>query len=229
MCACVVRAERGRERSSRCVPWLAAAPASRVPDCARCTATGLPLPAPPAVCSLPTESSLYMGAGLTKASPAVMSAAKSLVDSTINGNKVRSLNITHLRPAGTAANPRLRRSPPLSQVVVFSKTYCPYCTKAKRALQQFLDASKMTVIELDARRWAGPQDGNAPSPALLPNVTMRRNPQQARAGVFWATNEHAPEPPTTQSSVLPPLQRRLRGARLSGAADGRALCAPRVH
>ncbi|KAI3438846.1 hypothetical protein D9Q98_001263 [Chlorella vulgaris] len=52
-----------------------------------------------------------------------MSSAKALVDQTIRGNKV----------------------------VVFSKTYCPYCTKAKRALQKYIDQSKMTVIELENR------------------------------------------------------------------------------
>lgn len=38
---------------------------------------------------------------------------------------------------------------PLPQVAVFSKTYCPYCTKAKRALQSV--GAKAVVIELDER------------------------------------------------------------------------------
>ncbi|EFN57573.1 hypothetical protein CHLNCDRAFT_143229 [Chlorella variabilis] len=80
-----------------------------------------------------------------------MSAAKSLVDSTINGNKV----------------------------VVFSKTYCPYCTKAKRALQQFLDASKMTVIELDAR-----SDGSAVQDYLAQLTGGRSVPRVFIEGQF---------------------------------------------
>lgn len=35
------------------------------------------------------------------------------------------------------------------QVAVFSKTYCPYCTKAKRALDSI--GAKYTVVELDSR------------------------------------------------------------------------------
>ncbi|PSC75401.1 CPYC type [Micractinium conductrix] len=54
-----------------------------------------------------------------------MSAAKEIVDQAIAGNKV----------------------------CVFSKTYCPYCTKAKRALQRFL--KNFFVMELDSRN-----DGN---------------------------------------------------------------------
>ncbi|GAX73785.1 hypothetical protein CEUSTIGMA_g1236.t1 [Chlamydomonas eustigma] len=38
-----------------------------------------------------------------------------------------------------------------SKVVVFSKTYCPYCTKAKNALKQFLTPEQFTVLELDQR------------------------------------------------------------------------------
>ena len=37
-------------------------------------------------------------------------------------------------------------------VLVFSKSYCPYCTKAKRALQKFLAAAKIKVVELDERQ-----------------------------------------------------------------------------
>lgn len=37
-------------------------------------------------------------------------------------------------------------------MVVFSKTFCPYCTKAKRALGGFpIKAGAMVVIELDDR------------------------------------------------------------------------------
>lgn len=34
------------------------------------------------------------------------------------------------------------------KVVVFSKTYCPYCVKAKRALGQFLKPDAMFVMEV---------------------------------------------------------------------------------
>jgi glutaredoxin 3 len=35
------------------------------------------------------------------------------------------------------------------KVVVFSKTYCPYCIKAKKALATILKPDQMEVIELD--------------------------------------------------------------------------------
>lgn len=34
------------------------------------------------------------------------------------------------------------------QVVIFSKTYCPYCTKAKNALKQFLKDGEFLVVEV---------------------------------------------------------------------------------
>lgn len=36
-------------------------------------------------------------------------------------------------------------------VMVFSKTYCPFCTKAKRALQSLLQAGQMGILEV--RNW----------------------------------------------------------------------------
>ena len=36
-------------------------------------------------------------------------------------------------------------------VMVFSKSYCPYCTKAKRALDSVMPREKYTVMELDKR------------------------------------------------------------------------------
>lgn len=36
------------------------------------------------------------------------------------------------------------------KVVVFSKTYCPYCTKAKNALSKY-DINDIVIIELDNR------------------------------------------------------------------------------
>lgn len=65
----------------------------------------------------------HMGQASTKLSPGAMSAVKTVVDQAIAGNKV----------------------------MVFSKTYCPYCHKAKRALQSVLPQDKIVVMELDTR------------------------------------------------------------------------------
>ena len=58
----------------------------------------------------------------------------------------------HARPHAAAACHVFHR--PLPAQTAFSKTYCPYCTKAKNALRDVLgpraDAS-LTVIELDQR------------------------------------------------------------------------------
>lgn len=40
-------------------------------------------------------------------------------------------------------------------VMVFSKSYCPFCTKAKRALDTVLPKGKYTVMELDTRSDCG--------------------------------------------------------------------------
>lgn len=53
-----------------------------------------------------------------------------------------------------ASHPSVR----LSLFVLFSKTYCPYCIKAKKALGQFLQPNEMQVVEvrtrLQQRLWA---------------------------------------------------------------------------
>jgi len=36
-------------------------------------------------------------------------------------------------------------------VMVFSKSYCPFCVKAKRALESVLPREKITVMELESR------------------------------------------------------------------------------
>lgn len=44
--------------------------------------------------------------------------------------------------------------PPLAFQTVFSKTYCPFCTKAKTALRDVLGPraeAAMTIVELDQR------------------------------------------------------------------------------
>lgn len=33
-------------------------------------------------------------------------------------------------------------------MVIFSKSYCPFCAKAKRALGSVIDMSKVTVLEV---------------------------------------------------------------------------------
>jgi glutaredoxin 3 len=68
-----------------------------------------------------------MGLSLTTPSnPAAMSAAKQFVDSQVRAERV----------------------------LVFSKTYCPYCTKAKRALAKVLPANKvrMSVVAVGGPR-----------------------------------------------------------------------------
>jgi glutaredoxin len=38
------------------------------------------------------------------------------------------------------------------QVVVFSKTYCPYCIKAKNALKTLVQPDQMEIIEVGSWR-----------------------------------------------------------------------------
>lgn len=72
---------------------------------------------------------------------------------------------TTLLPRGRPVTPPRLNQPPSPQV--FSKTYCPYCVKAKRALQQILKPSDFLVMEASARAhahaYAGPGE---PSPEL---------------------------------------------------------------
>ncbi|KAI8463439.1 MAG: thioredoxin-like protein [Monoraphidium minutum] len=63
------------------------------------------------------------------------------------------------------------------KVVVFSKTYCPYCVKAKKALNQF--TTKYAVIELDQRG-----DGDAIQDALLEVTGGRSVPRVFIGGTF---------------------------------------------
>lgn len=39
------------------------------------------------------------------------------------------------------------------RIVVFSKSYCPFCTKAKRALSQIVDNAKVHVLEVGLDEW----------------------------------------------------------------------------
>ena len=36
-----------------------------------------------------------------------------------------------------------------NQVVIFSKTYCPFCAKAKKLILNIVPKSKVTIVELD--------------------------------------------------------------------------------
>ncbi len=36
-----------------------------------------------------------------------------------------------------------------NQVVIFSKSYCPFCAKAKKLILSIVPKSKVTVVELD--------------------------------------------------------------------------------
>lgn len=36
-----------------------------------------------------------------------------------------------------------------NQVVIFSKTYCPFCAKAKKLILSLVPQSKVTIVELD--------------------------------------------------------------------------------
>ncbi|GIL78301.1 hypothetical protein Vretifemale_7742, partial [Volvox reticuliferus] len=38
-----------------------------------------------------------------------------------------------------------------NKVMVYSKSYCPYCVKAKNALNKFITPNQYTVVELDQR------------------------------------------------------------------------------
>lgn len=92
-----------------------------------------------------------MGGGVSKSSPEAMADAKAFVEKTINENKV----------------------------VVFSKTYCPYCTKAKRALAVEIDLSKVLIIELENR-----PDCDAVQDALLQLTGGRSVPRVFINGKF---------------------------------------------
>lgn len=39
-----------------------------------------------------------------------------------------------------------------NKVIMYSKVYCPYCIKAKNALNQFIKADQYKVVELDQRQ-----------------------------------------------------------------------------
>ena len=84
--------------------------------------------------------------------------------------------------SAAAAAHRHRRYFPLHfswQVVVWSKSYCPFCTKAKKALECFLTKAQYTVVELDER-----SDGDAIQDALLQLTGGRSVPRVFVGGKF---------------------------------------------
>ncbi|KAG2446535.1 hypothetical protein HYH02_008522 [Chlamydomonas schloesseri] len=64
------------------------------------------------------------------------------------------------------------------KVLVYSKTYCPYCVKAKNALNQFIPG-KYTVVELEDR-----PDMDAMQDALLDITGGRSVPRVFIGGKF---------------------------------------------
>lgn len=66
-----------------------------------------------------------------------------------------------------------------NRVMVFSKSYCPFCTKAKNALQSLLDRSQFTVMELDGR-----DDGDEIQDELLTLTGGRTVPRVFIDGKF---------------------------------------------
>lgn len=75
-----------------------------------------------------------------------------------------------------------------NKVVVFSKSYCPYCKKAKAALFGIISEKDVLIIELDQR-----EDGNAIQDALL-EVTGRRSvPQVFIGGKFFGGGDETAE------------------------------------
>lgn len=75
-----------------------------------------------------------------------------------------------------------------NKVVVFSKSYCPYCKKAKAALFGIIPESSVIVIELDHRG-----DGDAIQDALL-GITGRRSvPQVFIGGKFFGGGDETAE------------------------------------
>eukprot|EP00803_Ostreobium_quekettii_P001906 evm.model.scf_3150.1 EVM.evm.TU.scf_3150.1 scf_3150:4091-4828(+) len=66
-----------------------------------------------------------------------------------------------------------------NKVMVFSKTFCPYCRKAKQALLSILEAGKVTIMELDER-----DDGDAIQDELLSLTGGRSVPRVFIDGKF---------------------------------------------
>ncbi|KAG1679394.1 hypothetical protein FOA52_007685 [Chlamydomonas sp. UWO 241] len=66
-----------------------------------------------------------------------------------------------------------------NKVVVFSKTYCPYASKAKSTMKSLLPSSNYVVIELDQR-----PDGDEIQDALAEATGGRTVPRVFVGGVF---------------------------------------------
>ncbi len=78
----------------------------------------------------------------------------------------------------TGTHSTFTRTPnPRSKAVIFSKTYCPYCTKAKKAFSSI--GATPFVIELDGR-----SDGDAVQDELLKLTGGRSVPRVFVGGTF---------------------------------------------
>jgi len=64
-----------------------------------------------------------------------------------------------------------------NSVLIFSKTFCPFCRKAKKALSQ--EGAEFTVVELDER-----DDGDDVQAALLEKTGVKTVPQVFVGGTF---------------------------------------------
>ncbi|KFM26201.1 Glutaredoxin-C4 [Auxenochlorella protothecoides] len=94
---------------------------------------------------------------------------------------LRSLGSTPTPPKMATPAEFVKQTISETRVVVFSKTFCPYCKKAKAALASVgLKGDALKVIELDTR-----EDGNAIQDALLELTGGRSVPRVFIDGDFF--------------------------------------------
>jgi hypothetical protein len=62
------------------------------------------------------------------------------------------MGLSASKVASTASMEFVKSSVSSNKVVMFSKSYCPYCTKAKKALAQFLKSDQYHLIEVRPSR-----------------------------------------------------------------------------
>jgi glutaredoxin 3 len=93
---------------------------------------------------------------------------------------------TPLSPSLAAPNPKNRKpkNPNETQVVIFSKTYCPYCVKGKRAMAQFVDVPSADVFLWELDQGTPADEGAAIQDALLDVTGGRSVPRVFVGGQF---------------------------------------------